>query len=418
MLLCGGDPAVFAGDIDGNIIALVTRFQIDRGARIGKAVIIKRPCQRCFRSAGNNTVIQINRSALDGDAGIAGKGGVFGVDGAVILRVRNRGIFAGNDAILDFDGGTAADGLPIAAYCDITACKGAVFDNTAGLLGGGGIVADDHNGGQPRGNGGMGDVNDGIAVLRRGPIVILNVDAPLAFALGGGGDIADGELSVIDAEQRRVAGAVFDGAVDHGKLPALADGEQVAAGGTAGQCRTVQIQNDRLLGGDGDVFGQLQIAGKTDITAVFRLESFGQIPRGTDIDHIDIGGFAGDGDFNIVEGRTCMFGVPQIGFRYFLFGQQTNGGVVTEGILIIVIYSIVFGTCLGICSDVAFDKFIEVAIFRCNVLQKMIHMLSINGCKVAILIKGGFIVIVDDGSEEFFFDYAAIIGRLQPDIIS
>ena len=113
-----------------------------------------------------------------------------------------------------------------------------------------------------------------------------------------------------------------------------------------------------------------------------------------------------------------MFGVPQIGFRYFLFGEQANGGVVTEGILIIVIYSIVFGTCLGICSDVAFDKFIEVAIFRCNVLQKMIHMLSINGCKVAILIKGGFIVIVDDGSEEFFFDYAAIIGRLQPDIIS
>lgn len=71
LLLYGGDPAVFAGDIDGNIIALVTRFQIDRGARIGKAVIIKRPCQRCFCSAGNNTVIQIDRSALDGDAGIA-----------------------------------------------------------------------------------------------------------------------------------------------------------------------------------------------------------------------------------------------------------------------------------------------------------------------------------------------------------
>ncbi len=342
------------------------------------------------------------------------------MEGAVILRVRNRSIFAGNDAILDFDGGTAADGLPIAADCNIIACKGAVFDHTAGLLGGGGIVADDHNGGQPRGNGGMGDINDGIAVLRRSPIVILNVDAPLAFALGGGGDIADGEFSVIDAEQRLVAGAVFDGAVDHGKLPALADGEQVAAGSTASQCRTVQIQNDRLLGGDGDIFGQLQIAGKTDITAVFRLKGIGQLLCRADIDHIDIGGFAGDGDFKIVEGLSvfALLGIPRIGFRYFLFGEQANGGVVAKGSLVIVIYSIVFGTSLGICSNIAFDKFIEVAIFRCNVLQKIIHMLSINGSKVSVFIKGRFIIIVDNGAEVFFFDYAAIIGRLQSDIIS
>ena len=245
-LLHSGDFGIFAGDIDGNIITLVARFQIDRGSRIGKAVFIERPCQRRFRAAGNNTVIQIDRAALDGDSGIAFQYSVFRSEGAVILRVINRSGLAGNCTPPDLNISTAVDFIPKAGNADVIGgFDGAVLDHTAGLLRRGCSVAQHHNRrlvGCRADKRAAGNIYDGIRVGRLA-VFISNINRTADIFHS---DIAEGEPTIEGGKGNVFGSCSLDRAIEDGKLRAAVHTEHRTDPACRSKSITAQIECDGL----------------------------------------------------------------------------------------------------------------------------------------------------------------------------